>query len=415
MGLGESGQSVAVYLHSQGIPVTVSDDCQDRLKKLQEHHPWMVASDPDPERTIVVSPGISPKHPMLQQALSRGQRVISDMSLFFHFFPNIKAVGITGSVGKTTSCYLVHNALKNQGIASICAGNNGRPVFSTIQDSKPFSGLYILELSSYQLEWTEYLPLEVAVLLNLSEHHLERHGTLDRYRQTKEKIFRHAKTQYACTHWIRLWGHAFPKVKKYAQKDGNDIAVKNSTQKDPLPFMSRPHNRHNQRAAQAVLSALGYRWDDALFCDFQGPNHRQEYAGSWQNIVYINDSKSTSPSSVRSALTCMPQPLLWIAGGVLQKDDLDILKCSIHSVQKAFLIGQSAPRYGRFLSDNGIPFQYSDSLEHAVQSATEHALPTGGVVLFSPGCASFDQFDHFVHRGNVFKSIVEKIKNHTTR
>ena len=405
MGLGRSGQSVALYLHSQDIPFTVSDDCPSHLGHIQKKYPWMMASIPDSSCTIVVSPGIESSHPFLKNALSCKQGIVSDVDLFFRFFPKTKAVCLTGSVGKTTSCHLVHSALQKQNIASVCAGNIGIPLFSTIKDGQPFDGLYILEISSYQLEWIEHLPVEVAVLLNLSEQHLDRHGTMDHYRQLKEKTFRHAKVKYANTHWVDNWGHDFPTVKAYDRH-----LQRHDESKGLSSFIQREHNQSNQHAAQCILSALKCRSDGTLFQDFQGLEHRQEYVGSWKGVHYVNDSKATSPSSVQSALACMPSPVFWIAGGILQQDSLDLLKPYLHGVQKAWLIGQSAQRYADFLKENNIPFQHSSSLEDAVRSATVFACSTGGIVLLSPGCASFDQFNHFQHRGHAFKSTVEKIK-----
>lgn len=407
MGMGKSGQSVAHYLHDQNIPFTISDDCQTRVKNIQQKHAWTLTSNPDEDSVIVVSPGIPVTHPLLRKAQQRKQKIVSDIDLFFQFFPHIKAVTITGSVGKTTSCHLMHHALEKQGMHSLCAGNNGTPVFSTVKCGKPFDGMYILEISSYQLELIDHLPVEAALLLNLSEHHLQRHKTMTHYRQLKQKIFRHAKLAYADTHWVTQWGHECPAVRAYDQ----NIHRQALSRKNHMPsFMQRPHNQVNQKAVTCLLSALGYCADIDLFQGFCGPEHRQEYVGSWHGIDYINDSKATSPSAVCSALACMPDPVFWIAGGNVQKNDIHILKKHLHVVHKAWLIGESATQYAQFLHHQNIPYQICPSLENAVQQASHYAQSFDqGTVLLSPGCSSFDQFKDFTHRGHVFKNSVHMV------
>lgn len=410
IGMGQSGKAVAHYLHAQGLSFTVSDDHPDRLHAVIQETGWRPCQEP--EGVLVVSPGVDRAHAMVVKAEQRGQPVMSDVALFFRLFQNITAVGVTGSTGKTTTCHMVHHALGKCGVPSIISGNSGVPIFATIHDNAPFDGIYILELSSYQLDYSPHVPLHAAVLLNLSPHHLERHHTMDQYRLAKENIFNDARHCFADDEWVSQWGHTRPSVQSYLS---HDARVVDKVACQWIPFQDRPHNKKNRCAAQCIGRTLGYDFDAHLFDDFCAPAHRQEYVACINTVTYINDSKATSPSATASALACMPSPLFWIAGGVVQDDDLTPLIHVVRRVAHVFCIGQSAGRYSAFARDHGVNATEHQSLDQAVQAATQAAKMGSGTILFSPACASFDQFDSFVHRGNHFKACVHGLSHADVR
>lgn len=385
LGLGRSGWETASFLDQEKIDFCVWDDAVDLQNKALARG-WRVSSQWVKGGCLVCSPGIV-DHPILQEAKKEGARILNDIQLFFDFFPETQAIGVTGTVGKSTTCRLLEHALHQQGVQSIVAGNIGNAIFSTVLcPKKPSPSLYILELSSYQLEHISYVPLQGALLLNLSAHHLERHHTMDDYFNIKKRIFAHAKNRLI----TKDLHHLVPDALSFEPCD------------DVLEF--------NKNACIQMLEALKFSSCPSLFKDFKSLPHRQEWIHK-QKIRYCNDSKATSPQAVQMALKMcrkMNMSLFWIAGGVDQHDDLSILKDHVQGIEKAFLIGQAAPRYSAFLHQEKIAFQQHPSLEEAFYAAQKEALKRDqeAIILFSPGCASFDQFKNFESRGEAFKALV---------
>jgi UDP-N-acetylmuramoylalanine--D-glutamate ligase len=359
------------------------------------------------DAVCVVSPGIS-DHPIMQQARAQHRPIICDIQLFQILFPHVQKIGVTGSNGKTTTCALIHHGLKNHGRPCILAGNMGVPIFSTLKNGWPADAIYILELSSYQLELCHGLNLDVAIILNLFPHHLERHGTMDRYRAIKETIFNGSSIGWIPQHWpTNLDEQRAPAC---AETSGPVHRWSSDCLQDyDLPDAA--HNQENVAAAVTVLRSLQCTKTD-VFMDFTGLEHRQEHVATAHGVRYCNDSKATNPHAVAKAIqACADAPIFWIAGGVLQHDDLDVLDEWALRISHGFMIGQAGQRYAQWLQAHGKPALLCPSLEHAVERAHDLALlcaQNGSfpVVLFSPGCASFDQFTDFEHRGHVFKRCV---------
>jgi len=393
LGLGRSGLAVSHYLKLRGELEAQKEAFSQGLTVAPFQNDLNVG-------TFVISPGIA-SHRFKDEAKRAGCEIVNDIHLFFRFFPHVQAVGITGTNGKSTTCSLIHHALSRQGYPSLLAGNIGIPIFSTLMRGVPQEALYILELSSYQLEYASCLPLKVAVLLNISPHHLERHGTMDEYLSIKKKIFENA--------FFRIVGAPLraeisdPEIESFDHTTIDDIV---------LPECLRaPHHSLNSAAAYKVLGALGKAHPQA-FEGFSPLDHRQEWMGPFQQIHYCNDSKSTNPIATLCAIyACARGPIYWIGGGVIQNDDLTCLEEGLARISHSFLIGEAAHRYGEFLKQRGAPYTQSQRLEQAVEQATHMALHAKepATILFSPGCASFDQFDNFEHRGRQFKECVEQL------
>jgi UDP-N-acetylmuramoylalanine--D-glutamate ligase len=404
LGLGKSGQAVANFLYAQQKTCYVWDDDPEKQKAAKAQ--GFVLGWPENEQPCVIaSPGIA-DHWAKQRAYQNNCRVICDIQLFFDFFPYVNAIAVTGSNGKSTTCALVHHALQSQNVPSVLTGNIGIPPFSTLIKGIPQNALHIFELSSYQLELCEYLPLKVAVLLNLFPHHLERHETMENYLAIKEKIFAHAEKKVVGNNqWLQKW-HTNAHTLFHAA-DLSDEWLSALSQEMQIFF--RPiHNKLNGSAAFHILNILG---EKPLFHGFKGLFHRQEFVAQRKHIFFWNDSKATNPDAAFCALNTFFDEnaiLLWIAGGALQKDDLSPLIPMLPKIHHAFIIGQSQDRFGHFLTQHRVPFHTYQTLEQALFAAFHLATSqrmTANIV-FSPACASFDQFRDFEARGDFFKNAV---------
>jgi len=463
LGWGKTGMGTAEYLREHAEVVVWDDHSKKRTQAeaagftlLPQDFQWQGA-------TLVASPGIG-SHTIMDVARQHGCPVISDIQLFQHLFPGIKSIGITGSNGKTTTCALIEHGLKHHGVPCISAGNMGVPIFSTLHQGVPFQGIYILELSSYQLEISPALHLDVAIILNLFPHHLERHGTMGQYRTIKESLLSHAAIGLIPPTWPTL-SDARP-VQPYSRnmppnpasghgrdEDGGDDNPRAEQKKNlyalsisvldgyRLPEgLQTQHNQDNAAAAVMALEIFGCNKTD-VFQDFQCLEHRQEKVALSHGVVYCNDSKATNPHAAALALAaCFNHAIFWIAGGVLQDDDLAVLDAFAQRVTHGFFIGQAQHRYGDWLKHHGRPFTLCASLEDAMEQAHDLSqvyardcaralaqdqapdlaksdVSSSGVatVLLSPGCASFDQFQNFEHRGHVFKDCVKKYTQHNSK
>lgn len=473
LGLGRTGISTAQYLRTMGHELIVWDDDAQKQSaaEMDGFTLWSEAFSWDGV-TLIASPGIE-KHTLMNRARHAHCRVISDIQLFNETFPHIRTIGVTGSNGKTTTCALIHHGLTKYGIPCVLAGNIGVPIFSTVHHGQPQDAVYILELSSYQLELSNNLNIDIAIILNLFPHHLERHGTMDQYRAIKQSLLNHARIGWIPFDWpIPVDSHAsIGKKEKVALASSGVLGVHSpdaraenwaaqpcKKEKVPSPhtrslhtwstemldgyhlphFLQTKHNRDNAAAAVAALWAFEC-YDFHGFQDFTGLEHRQEIVGCWNSVIYCNDSKATNPHAAALALQACPKgPVFWIAGGVQQNDDLSILDDWAHRITHGFVIGSAKYRYAEWLKSHNRPATLCASLADAVEKSGDKAIsflqehpnsekyqvtspgilpsmPSGTgdgtypstTVLFSPGCASFDQFRDFEHRGQVFKDCVK--------
>jgi UDP-N-acetylmuramoylalanine--D-glutamate ligase len=351
---------------------------------------------------LVKSPGVRSDAPLVAAARTRGLPVWSEIELGARLVGQ-PAVGVTGTNGKTTTTELVGAIFRAAGRPVAVAGNVGRPLCGldgTLADGQEI----VCELSSFQLEDVEKLRCHVAVLLNLTPDHLDRHGTLEEYRATKVRIFENQGEDD-----VAVVPRGFGPVPGHGRRVEFDAS-------DELPAEPRIPGAHNrENAAAAAAAARGVGIGNAAIADalrtFPGVPHRLEPVRELEGVRYVNDSKATNPESAQRALEAYPPGTLRVILGGSRKDSVYTLLASVareRQVLCAYLIGDTAEEILAELASAGVDFVLCGKLETAVTRARADASP-GEVVLLSPACASYDQFRNFEHRGERFRELVEAL------
>ncbi|HEY0326662.1 MAG TPA: UDP-N-acetylmuramoyl-L-alanine--D-glutamate ligase [Allosphingosinicella sp.] len=369
---------------------------------------------------VVVSPGVPlNRHPIAGHARAAGVPVIGDIELFAQARPELpphKVVGITGTNGKSTTTALVHHILETAGVPTTMGGNIGLPILA--QDPLPEGGVYVLELSSYQIDLTYSLDCDVAVLLNVTPDHLDRYESFEAYAASKMRLFEMQSHEHcgviAEPRWYDLWleGSAGPGVMGWP----HDPACFEHLRSEQWPALQGPHNTQNAWAAITAITSLraagfnGPRFTEELLYgaleSFDGLPHRMQRVAEKDGILFVNDSKATNPDSTAPALAAYPH-IHWIVGGLAKTEDLGPCEQYLDHVRAAYTIGESGPMFARLLHGK-VPVTESQVLEKAVTDAKLAARP-GEVVLLSPACASFDQFKDYEARGEAFRAAVEAL------
>ncbi len=436
-GLGKSGLSAAVALKRSGAKITAWDDKAENRAKGTELGIEMESPEAvnwKEKSALVLSPGIPHTfpipHPVAQMAKDHKVPIFCDVEFLFQAQKMSPIIGITGTNGKSTTTALIAHILKTAHQKAQEGGNLGIPAL----DLAPLDGVgtYVIELSSYQLELTKTPALDVAIFLNISKNHLERHGGLEGYVAAKEKIFHLVKpkgfkiigvdsplmqkvyTENKSAHTIPISGFQEVKNGVYCYKGVLMDGSREIMDVTSLPTLRGTHNYQNIAAAYAAVTRLT-DLDPTVICQgirtYPGLAHRQELVGHVKNILFVNDSKATT---LEAALKSIDQyeNIFWIVGGQAKEgwEDVSALLPSLSRIQKVFLIGEAAKGYEKVLSPH-LPCIQSGTLEKAVELATKEAekFPGNSVVLLAPACASWDQFTSFEHRGNTFKSLVQKL------
>jgi len=374
--------------------------------------------------SLVVTPGLPlNRHPIARRAREAGVEIIGDIELFARARPELpphKVVGITGTNGKSTTTALVHHTLETAGVPTTMGGNIGLPILA--QDPLPEGGVYVLELSSYQIDLTQSLDCDVAVLLNITPDHLDRYESFEAYAASKARLFEMQSVGHVgifnegdeqvwqLTDAIDLdaWeykGKALRYIEFLSDARESAVAEPGSFQK-LLPALQGPHNAVN--ASMAILAARQFIEDekiiDRALMTFAGLPHRMERIREKDGVLFVNDSKATNPTATAPALAAFER-IRWILGGQAKTDNLD--ECAPHfgHVRSAYTIGEAAELFEKLLSPH-IPVKNCGKLDAAVRQAAADA-EEGDTVLLSPACASFDQFRDFEDRGDQFRRLVE--------
>lgn len=426
LGLARSGMSAVETLLASGAEVTAWDSREEPRKALEGRCELAdpLAIDLAGFDGIVVSPGVPLNtHPIAEAAASVGVPVIGDIELFALARPDLPAhrvIGITGTNGKSTTTALVHHLLQSAALPVRMGGNIGLPVLA--QTPLQAGGVYVLELSSYQLDLTFGLDCEAAALLNITPDHLDRYDGFEAYCASKARLF---AMQSAYNHAVFGTGEPETRAVAEAQRarhsegtvhevDGADLV---SLQQD-WPSLQGPHNLQNAAVAVALVTALGLtpaQWRPAL-ATFRGLPHRMERVAEANGVLFINDSKATNPASTAPAIAAFPpradinhgaKRLHWILGGLPKGETLDECAPWFGNVKAAYTIGDAGPLFADLL-DEHMPVTRSEMMCEAIRQAIEAASP-GDVVLLSPACASFDQFRDYEARGDTFRQIVETL------
>jgi UDP-N-acetylmuramoylalanine--D-glutamate ligase len=377
--------------------------------------------------SLVVTPGLPlNRHPIAQRAKEAGVEIIGDIELFARARPELpahKVVGITGTNGKSTTTALVHHILKTAGVPSAMGGNIGLPILA--QDPLPEGGVYVLELSSYQIDLTHSLDCDVAVLLNITPDHLDRYDSFEAYAASKERLLEmissghsivfgssyHGQRRSTYDGFFNAGWKVF-RLPHYVMQDPADLwdpfdsANWRSVQAD-WPSLQGPHNAENAGAAINVCHAFGLTNDqiDEGLRTYPGLPHRMERIRERHGVLFVNDSKATNAEAAAPALAAYPK-VRWIVGGQAKSDSLGDTAAQLGHVVKAYTIGEAGPMFARLLRARGIDVSECESLENAVKMAAEDSQ-AGEVVLLSPASASFDQFKDFEARGDRFRELVE--------
>jgi UDP-N-acetylmuramoylalanine--D-glutamate ligase len=350
---------------------------------------------------LVKSPGVPADSHLVAAARERGLTVWSEVELGFRLLTN-PILGVTGTNGKTTTCELLGAIFRAAEAPVAVAGNVGRPL-TGLDGALAEEAWVVCELSSFQLEDIETIRPRVAVLLNLTPDHLDRHASLEEYRAAKLRIFENQLAED-----VAVVPRGFGDIPGRGRRIEFDLG-------DVLPaepLVPGEHNRENAAAATAAARAAGIP-DGAIaegLRTFEGVPHRLELVREVGGVRFVNDSKATNPEAAERALSAYPPGIRLILGGSRKRSSFAQLarRARESSVAQAYLIGESADDLAEALAAEGVRFTYSRTLEQALADAYRDAEP-GDVVLLSPACASFDQFRDFEERGDRFRELVEAL------
>jgi UDP-N-acetylmuramoylalanine--D-glutamate ligase len=445
-GLGKSGSSCAKALKAAGASVTIGDDNADNIKKLKRHAFDILdieTADFSQFAFLLLSPGIPFTHPephiVVKKAAEADLEIICDIELFSRVHPDIRTIGVTGTNGKSTTSSLITYILNKCGKPAVLGGNIGTPVFDLkVKDNKTW---VVVEVSSFQIDLCPQYRPDISVLLNVTPDHIDRHGSIENYCAVKERITEVSQREdynaaVICTDDSRtkkiydrakdLGLRKIIEVSTVSKIDGGvyliDNVLHDAIDGDDNKFggiekvqsLKGVHNHQNAVSAFAVAKLCGLASGDIWHAmqDFPGLNHRQYLVRTINGVTYINDSKSTNAASAAVALGCRNN-VYWIVGGRKKKTGLDGLEEFFPKIKHAFLIGESTEDFADWFDKYFMDYTRCFDLESALSAAHEMAQknrgqPGGaGSVLLSPACASFDQFDSFEHRGDVFSEMVE--------
>jgi UDP-N-acetylmuramoylalanine--D-glutamate ligase len=419
LGLARSGLATVEALVASGAGVTAWDDreeARDDAMALGADIGNPLEIDLIGFTGVVVSPGVPlNRHPIAAHAREAHVPVIGDIELFSEArgdLPPHKVVGITGTNGKSTVTALITHMLESAGVPSLMGGNIGLPIMTR----EPLSdgGVYVLELSSYQIDLSNSLACDIAVLTNLSPDHLDRYDGFAGYTASKARLF---SLQHRDQ--VAIVAIDDDPSKMIASRINHRLHRVSAKDVDPVdqarwPALQGPHNAQNAVCAIAVCRVLGLN-DEQIergLATYKSLPHRMELVGEVGGVSWFNDSKATNAASAAPALAAFPpapdQRLHWIAGGQAKGDGLAACRPWFGHVKRAYLIGDAMEPFAAEIGD-ALPVDRAGDLATAVAHAAAAARP-GDIVLLSPACASFDQFKDYEQRGDVFRGLVEALR-----
>jgi UDP-N-acetylmuramoylalanine--D-glutamate ligase len=444
-GLGGSGLvSASALLAGAADVVAYDDDAQSVAKANAAGIPTADLRDADWSKiaALVLAPGVPLTHPaphwIVELAHKAGVAVIGDIELFCRerakLAPNAPFVAITGTNGKSTTTALIAHLAASAGLDAQLGGNIGTAILSL---QPPRAGrVHVIECSSYQIDLAPSLDPSVGILINLSEDHLDRHGTIAHYAEVKERLVAGVPSNGTAVvgvddDWCRAIADRLAQVGKRVVRisahrelsDGIYVAngrIMRATPAGVTPIaelggigsLRGQHNAQNAACAAAAALALGLEPPaiQAGLRSFPGLAHRMEELGRRGAVLYVNDSKATNADSAAQALACFSD-IFWIAGGKPKTGGIESLRGFFPHIRKAYLIGEAAEEFAATLSPS-VPHEIDGTLDKALAAATRDAEASAAaepVVLLSPACASFDQYRNFEVRGDAFRELVRAL------
>jgi UDP-N-acetylmuramoylalanine--D-glutamate ligase len=446
-GLGGSGLASASALLAGGADVVGFDDNEQSVAKANAAGiptADLRAVDWSKLAALVLAPGIPLTHPtphwVVQLARKASVAVIGDIELFCreraHAAPGAPFVAITGTNGKSTTTALVAHLAASAGMDVQMGGNIGTAILS-LAPLRP-DRAYVIECSSYQIDLAPSLDPSIGILTNLSEDHLDRHGSMEHYAAVKERLVAGVPRQGTAIigvddEWCR-------KISDRAEQAGKHVVLVSVRQPlsgglyveqqrimrgtvivadiSGIGSLRGLHNAQNAACATATALALGLNPEaiQAGLRSFPGLAHRMEEVGRRGNVLFVNDSKATNADSAAQAIACF-NDIFWIAGGKPKTGGIEPLRKFFPRIRKAYLIGEAAQEFATTLNGD-VPYEISGTLDNALTAAARDAATARSpepVVLLSPACASFDQYRNFEVRGDVFRDLVRALPGLVTR
>ncbi len=444
LGLGLTGLSLTRHLLARGASVRVADTrpappCAQQLRSLSGDVALVTGAFTDATFAgvdlIAISPGVAKSDPAIARAVGRGAELVGDVELFARALPaGQKVIAITGSNGKTTVTALTGALCRAAGVTTVVAGNIGDPVLdvlAALRDGGAWPEVFVLELSSFQLETTSSLSPIAATVLNVTDNHLDRYADLDDYAAAKARIFHGDGIQVlnrddARSMAMRLpdrvietFGRGMPQLEDewglVRRQNGETVTWLARGGRLLLPTrdlqLVGEHNALNALAALALVSTVAPIRKEVLgaLASFQGLPHRMQRVAEAGGILYVNDSKGTTVAATEVALAGLGRPVVLIAGGDGKGQDFRALRPTVDAHCRAvFLIGRDASLIAAALQGSRAAVELCGTLDAAVARALATAQP-GDAVVLSPACASLDQFTNYVERGERF---IELVRGH---
>jgi UDP-N-acetylmuramoylalanine--D-glutamate ligase len=442
-GLGASGLASASALLAGGADVIAFDDDAVSVAKASAGGiPTSDLRNTDWTKlaALVLAPGVPLTHPsphwVVQLARKAAVEVIGDIELFCrerrHHAPQAPFVGVTGTNGKSTTTALIAHLAASAGMDAQLGGNIGTAILS-LKPPQP-GRVHVIECSSYQIDLAPSLDPSVGILINLTEDHLDRHGTMANYAAVKERLVAGVPHEGAavigvdddwCRQIAKRLEQAGEQVKQISVRrklnngfylDASRIVRANGAEASPIAELGGIgalrglHNAQNAACATAAALALGLDAPaiQAGLRSFPGLPHRMEEVGRRRAVLFVNDSKATNADSAAQALACFGD-IFWIAGGRPKTGGIESLRSFFPRIRKAYLIGEAADQFAATLADT-VPHEITGTLDKALAAAARDAAASSAaepVVLLSPACASFDQYRNFEVRGDAFRALVE--------
>lgn len=432
LGMAKSGYEAAKLL-SKDNKVLITD-----MKEQNKQHvedlisrgvEYVITNKPeelldDSYDMMVKNPGILPTHKCVQKARELNIKIINEVELAYSYLPHdIKIIGITGSNGKTTTTTLVYEFLK-AAKKSVCLGGNiGYPLCSLVDKIKP-EDILLLEISDHQLVDMYDFKCDISALLNLSETHLDLHGTYDNYKKAKKKIFNNqiesdiAILNYDDKEVMQLTSDVKVQKKYFSVKEKKDVYIENDIIKIGNFELNTKdiklqgiHNYENIMAALLIIDTLGIDLECTrdVLKNFNGVEHRIEFVREINGVTYYNDSKSTNPVATITALNTFTNPTILLLGGFERNQNFNELSDYLGHVKCIICYGETKNRIKEFADKQNIKCFAFDSLKESIQKAVEIS-ERNDTVLLSPASASWDQYDNFETRGNEFKETIWKLE-----